>query len=328
MNSRVSMTDRSTFFGRHALLVLVVVFFFVPFALRGARLAVQNMKNDVKDWLPADFPETAELEWFGQHFLGEQFIVISWEGCGVGGTDERFKLFLAKLQPEVPPEPKSDTDETAAEDPDGADAGGASNVGHCSPRWIGRCVPTATSGSARFRGRQSWPVHRGERPLQLGRAGRKVAERKRWFGHSVVLHHAGRRPVSLGRHRRDSWQPRGGQSGGRWAPPNLTGELVHSFGAEVGSWYYEHPRRLRAQLFKTVTTGPAILASLDGTRGRAGGRSRGSHASLERHAVRSRREADVSDCDAHRRGPAGSPSGPGRGMLGSRGVGCTKSPTR
>ena len=46
----------------------MVVFFLVPFALRGARMAVQGMKNDVKDWLPKEFEETKDLDEFRQLF--------------------------------------------------------------------------------------------------------------------------------------------------------------------------------------------------------------------------------------------------------------------
>ena len=95
--------QRPTFFARHAVLILVVVFFFVPFALRGARMAVQEMKNDVKDWLPREFEETKDLDEFRQHFLGEQFVLVSWDGCYGDEADERYKLFLAKLTPETPP---------------------------------------------------------------------------------------------------------------------------------------------------------------------------------------------------------------------------------
>ena len=85
--------------------------FLDPFALRGARMALQRMTNNVKDWLPSDFPETADLEWFGQHFLGEQFIVVTWPGCTE--DDERFQNFVAKLKNEVaPPAPVSGTSST------------------------------------------------------------------------------------------------------------------------------------------------------------------------------------------------------------------------
>src|SRR3954470_10361680 len=97
------MTPKPTFFARRAILILVIVFFFVPFALRGARMAVQGMKNDVKDWLPKEFAETKDLEEFRQYFLGEQFVLVSWAGCHGDAADERYKLFLAKLAPETPP---------------------------------------------------------------------------------------------------------------------------------------------------------------------------------------------------------------------------------
>ena len=107
---------KKPFFARQALLVLVVVFFFVPFAMRGSRYAVQRMKNDVKDWLPADFPETAELDWFRQRFLGEQFVVISWDGCRGTEADVRFKKFVDGLFPELPPSTRASVPMAFAQD--------------------------------------------------------------------------------------------------------------------------------------------------------------------------------------------------------------------
>ena len=93
----------ATFLRTSRLLVLMAIFFLAPFALRGARMALQSMKNDVKDWLPSDFKETAELDWFRDHFLGEQFVVVSWEGCTGRSDDESFMTLVDKLFPEVPP---------------------------------------------------------------------------------------------------------------------------------------------------------------------------------------------------------------------------------
>ena len=36
--------------------------------------------NNVKDWLPAGFDETAEHTWFQKHFPLEQFVLVSWRG--------------------------------------------------------------------------------------------------------------------------------------------------------------------------------------------------------------------------------------------------------
>ena len=77
-------------------MVLVILAFLAPFSVRGARLALEGMKNNVKDWLPSDYPETEELDWFRDHFLSEQFIVISWDGCHPGS--EELELFLSKLE--------------------------------------------------------------------------------------------------------------------------------------------------------------------------------------------------------------------------------------
>ena len=68
----------------YALLILTVFFFFVPSAFRAARLSLGQKENNVKDWLPSDFPETSELKWFEKHFAGESFVVATWPGCTSG----------------------------------------------------------------------------------------------------------------------------------------------------------------------------------------------------------------------------------------------------
>ena len=82
----------------YALLVLMVIFFFMPSAFRAARLSLEKKENNVKDWLPSDFPETAELEWFADHFVGESFVLATWDGCVSG--DQRLRLFEQKLRHE------------------------------------------------------------------------------------------------------------------------------------------------------------------------------------------------------------------------------------
>jgi len=82
-------------------MVLCAIFFLVPFALRGARMATQHLENNIKDWLPSDFPETKDLEWFGKHFIGERFILLTWPGCTE--DEQRYKLFTEKLEREIEP---------------------------------------------------------------------------------------------------------------------------------------------------------------------------------------------------------------------------------
>ncbi len=92
------LSRRSLFGAPNALLILLVVFFLVPFAIRGARLSLRKTENNVKDWLPADFRETSELQWFGRYFAGERFILATWEGCSE--DDQRLHLLSAKLRAE------------------------------------------------------------------------------------------------------------------------------------------------------------------------------------------------------------------------------------
>ncbi|TWU58607.1 MMPL family protein [Rubripirellula tenax] len=79
----------------YALMILAAFFFCLPAAFRAARLSLNEKENNVKDWLPSDFPETAELEWFAQHFAGESFVLATWEGCTV--EDQRLTLLASKL---------------------------------------------------------------------------------------------------------------------------------------------------------------------------------------------------------------------------------------
>jgi predicted RND superfamily exporter protein len=280
-----AMTAKPTFFGRYAILVLVIVFFFVPFALRGARMAVQGMKNDVRDWLPKGFRETTDLNWFRQHFLSEQFVVVSWEGCTGDENDQRFQLFLAKLQPEISPSrlaaqqaKQKETEQLQGDAPLTDDAGPDA-------------VPETTSSTDE----SGTDVAKLPAPTRYVHQGDFIGDRLGLYlvrdskGEFNVNHNWGHRDEKWirGRKNPDSdsveecWYfitPDGDLF--RWdgvdahftaayryfrdmfVDEKANGELVHAFGAEDGRWYYEDPRRLRAQLFKTVTTGPDVLASM------------------------------------------------------------------
>ncbi len=95
MNQRPLLERRSPLGISYALLILVAFFFFLPSGFRAARLSLNQKENDVKDWLPSDFPETAELEWFAEHFAGESFVLATWPGCVSG--DQRLSLLEQKL---------------------------------------------------------------------------------------------------------------------------------------------------------------------------------------------------------------------------------------
>jgi predicted RND superfamily exporter protein len=75
---------RKTFFARYSLPILMAFLFVTPFLIQGAHRAVRSNTNKVADWLPKTFSETLELKWFRQHFVADQFVIVSWEGCELG----------------------------------------------------------------------------------------------------------------------------------------------------------------------------------------------------------------------------------------------------
>lgn len=94
---------KSDFLARRALVILCIVFFLLPFALRGARMAVTRLQSDQAVWLPAELPESQDLVWLKQHFRGEPaFAILTWDGCS--DQDESYRLFVEKLKNEVRPE--------------------------------------------------------------------------------------------------------------------------------------------------------------------------------------------------------------------------------
>lgn len=96
--SQSFLTRRTVFGLPGALVVLLIFFFLLPSAFRGTRLAIAGKKNNIKDWLPSDFRETVELDWFAKYFMGESFVVATWDGCTT--DDQRLALFSAKLKHE------------------------------------------------------------------------------------------------------------------------------------------------------------------------------------------------------------------------------------
>ena len=85
------------FFNRYSFAVIMVVVFCLPIMTRGARKALTSNDNNVHDWLPAEYQETRDFDWFQKRFENETFILISWEGATL--TDPHLELLAQKLVP-------------------------------------------------------------------------------------------------------------------------------------------------------------------------------------------------------------------------------------
>ncbi len=102
------MKQRS-FFGRFAIPILVVIGLLTPLIMYSAFRTVRSNSNRVQDWLPKSYVETGDLAYFREHFLGDQFVLISWDGCKLGGNpadphaerdDPRIERLAQALAPE------------------------------------------------------------------------------------------------------------------------------------------------------------------------------------------------------------------------------------
>jgi uncharacterized membrane protein YdfJ with MMPL/SSD domain len=73
---------RQLIYGRPgAVAILVVAVALVPLIIWGGYRANLSNSNDVRDWLPAEYPETQQYRWFTEHFGTQDFVLASWPGC-------------------------------------------------------------------------------------------------------------------------------------------------------------------------------------------------------------------------------------------------------
>jgi predicted RND superfamily exporter protein len=79
-------------------LILFLTFLITPLIFYAAGRAVVGNKNDVADWLPSNYEETKQLMWFREHFVADQFIILSWDGCELGDRYQEQKQDDPRIQ--------------------------------------------------------------------------------------------------------------------------------------------------------------------------------------------------------------------------------------
>jgi predicted RND superfamily exporter protein len=244
---------KRTFFARYALLIICIICFLGPFALRGARMSMQRMTNRVKDWLPSDFAETADLEWFGRHFMGEQFVIVTWPGCSE--EDPRYQKLVDRIQHQLAP-PEHDEH-----------GGPAEALAALARRPFEELTPDERLALDRQRagelGDQLGLCTTGDYHENWGRRGEKwlrgdhdlwyfitpEGQLYRWAGRSNML----------------NWMYRTFQTT-VLGQTEAEGEMVACFGLppapEQTNEFHDNPELLMARLFKSITTGPDTLKQL------------------------------------------------------------------
>lgn len=69
-----------------------------PFLVLGSAAAIENVANDVRDWLPASFEETKQYQRFLAEFGTEEMVVVSWPGATL--DDPRLIALAERLEAE------------------------------------------------------------------------------------------------------------------------------------------------------------------------------------------------------------------------------------
>jgi predicted RND superfamily exporter protein len=98
MMNQPSFFARRTFGAPNYFLIALAMAFLLAMVPRGTRQAIESNTNNVKDWLPRSYPESADVRWFQRHFVGEQFAVVTYDGCTLG-SHEALTLLAKKLVP-------------------------------------------------------------------------------------------------------------------------------------------------------------------------------------------------------------------------------------
>ncbi len=236
-------------------MILCVVFFLIPFGLRGARMSLERMENNVKDWLPSSFEETQELTWFAKYFVGEQsFVLLTWEGCTE--KDESYKLFVEKLRGEILPDDEVLISDEAVEAVPASDVDLPPHEQRARERelqnlrarqWGDRLGLYTTGDYHQNWGGldEKWLMGEDQSWYYITPNG----DLFRWHGRSNVLGAVGRII------KRDIFRDK-----------TLKGTFIAKFGRPPSvknkNDFHDDPRKLTARVLKKVTTGPEALAEL------------------------------------------------------------------
>ena len=237
MAEKQFFSKRVPLFNTVAMLILCTVFFLLPFALRGARMAVTGIKNNVADWLPSDYPETQDLQEFRKYFVGEQFVVVSGPWCYEG--NKNFEDLKKKIHEESLAYENELRESNRVEEIRAHHRGDELGLMFADDWHIG------------------WGEHQ-EKWLQ-GRNGQWYFIKKdgglyRWEGQNNVVDGFNRlvEKTLNGKNK-------------------AVGVFVDKFGepptGDKNNEFYEHPRKLFARPFKSVLTGPDALEQMAGENG-------------------------------------------------------------
>jgi len=88
-----------SFYSRYRIGIFAFFLFTAPLVVSSAMRAVENSSTRVTDWLPESFEETQRLYWFQKHFVSDDLLMVSWDGCTL--DDPRLPALAERLRQPV-----------------------------------------------------------------------------------------------------------------------------------------------------------------------------------------------------------------------------------
>lgn len=88
---------KTNFFEEYGFRIIFVVVFLLAFVWMGTKQTILSNSNSAEDWLPAQYQQTRDYQWYLNNFPFESYVVVSWDGCEM--DDDRIELFAQKLVP-------------------------------------------------------------------------------------------------------------------------------------------------------------------------------------------------------------------------------------
>ncbi|NOY30536.1 MAG: MMPL family transporter [Planctomycetes bacterium] len=90
---------KPSFYARYRLGIFAFFLLTAPLVVSSAMRAVESSSTRVADWLPESFEETQRLRWFQKHFVSDDLLMVSWDGCTL--DDPRLPALAARLRQPV-----------------------------------------------------------------------------------------------------------------------------------------------------------------------------------------------------------------------------------
>ena len=92
----ISLNRQASIYRLRFVLGILVLLALAPLSIIGSDRALSTMHNSPAFWLPESLPVRKQFDEFAKHFLGQDILLVSWEGCDIGSPE--IPVVMGQLQ--------------------------------------------------------------------------------------------------------------------------------------------------------------------------------------------------------------------------------------